>query len=799
MLTQLNRTYSLLRRSTGFICLLFFTTELSAQSLAVDNIPSLFNEFSKKNLQEKIYTHTDKDLYVTGEIVWFKLYNVSAGSNKPLDLSKIAYAEIIDKDQKPVLQAKISLDKGSGSGSFQLPVSLPSGIYQIRAYTNWMKNYDPEYFFEKSLTIVNALTKPEKLAVLNNAGYDIQFFPEGGNLVEGLKSKVAFRATDSNGTGIELTGAVIDENADTLARFKSLKYGIGNFSLTPASGKTYRAVIKVAGQAGIIKQLPEVDKAGYVMFLSETQDSKLQLSVQSSEPSAEQLFLLVHTRQETKISQKIALTQGRAEMIVDKDKLGDGISHLTVFNAAGRPVCERLYFKKPEGKLLINVVPDQQQYSSRKKVTLNLEYGQLTDADASIAVYANSGDADPSDISSYLWLKSDLKGNVEDPGYYLRNNDVQSRQATDNLMLTHGWRRFVWNDILTGKPLPGEFLPEIEGNIISGRISDLRTNSPAANIMGYLSVPGKRLQLYAATSNASGDVKFFTKGIIGPAELVAQTNTMLDSTYRIDIFSPFSERYSKSIAPAFALPGQFRERILSQSINSQVQNTYVGNKLNTFFASGADSSAFYLKPDKTYLLDNFVRFNTMEEVLREYVVEVIVNRQRENYLLWVGFRNPRSESIINVEPLIVFDGVPIFDRGTKIVKYDPRKIQSIEIVNRKYYHGPLRFNSIINFKSYKGNLPDFQLDNKATIMDYDGPQLQREFYAPLYDTPGQVQGRTPDFRNLLYWSPDVKIDASGKKTLSFYTSDQKSTYTIVVQGITAGGKPGSTMINIDVK
>ncbi|MEJ7692465.1 hypothetical protein [Daejeonella sp.] len=802
MSVKINKTHSLIR-ATVLSCFLLFVTEISAQPLSTDQLSSLFNDFAKRNLREKIYTHTDKDLYIAGEIIWFKIYNVGAGSHMPLDLSKIAYAEIIDQNNKPVLQAKIALKKGSGNGSLQLPVSLASGTYQLRAYTNWMKNGGPEYFFEKHLTVVNALVKPGRLTVEKSRGYDIQFFPEGGNLVDGLRSKVAFRATDSNGKGLDLAGAVVDGNGDTIARFSPLRSGIGNFHLTPAAGKMYKAVINVPDGPDIIKPLPSNYKTGYVISLNEGQDSRLNLTIQSNEILQGEVLLLVHTRQETKISARIPLSQGKGEFLIDKGLLGDGISHLTIFSTLGQPLCERLYFKKPLKKLAIAVKPDQSQYASRKKVTLTLESkdetGRLTDADASIAVYATSTNPATPDIASYLWLQSDLRGNVEDPAYYFKNDDLQSVEAVDNLMLTHGWRRFVWNEVLSGKPRLPEFLPEIEGHIISGRITDVRTNTPAQNIMGHLSVPGRKLHLYAATSNAAGNVKFFTKDISGPVELVAQNNVEIDSIFRIDISSPFYDKYLPARTPFLALPQQAREQVLSQSVSAQVQNAYIGNKLNTFYTALQDSSSFYMKPSKTYLLDNFVRFNTMEEVLREYVLEVPISRKRDNFLVWVAYRAYQNESIRHVKPLLLLDGVPIFDTGTKIVRYDPKKIRSIEVLDRSYFHGPLKFNSIVHFKSYKGNLPDFQLDNRATIMDYEGTQLKREFYSPVYDTQMQAAGRMPDFRNLLYWAPDIDIDKSGTKTLSFYTSDQKGNYTIVVQGITSSGTPGTNTFNIEVK
>ena len=208
---------------------------------------------------------------------------------------------------------------------------------------------------------------------------------------------------------------------------------------------------------------------------------------------------------------------------------------------------------------------------------------------------------------------------------------------------------------------------------------------------------------------------------------------------------------------------------------------------------------FRSKPDKRYLLDNFVRFNTMEEVLREYVPEVPVTRQKDDFLIGVIFRSHLEDIPRNLKPLILMDGIPIFDPGTKIIRYDPKKVSTLEVVTQRYFLGPLSLNGILNFTTYKGTLPDFPLDPKANIMDYEGMQLKREFYSPAYETTDQSSSRIPDFRNVLYWSPDIQINSSGKRTISFYTSDQENNYTIMLQGISSSGKAGSASTTIQVK
>src|SRR5215831_2778162 len=139
----------LIRTAIQFFLFLFSAILLHAQQETIRGLTEPFDQYRKKGLQEKLYVHTDKDFFLAGEIIWFKIYYVDGNFHKPLDVSKVAYVEILDKNNKPLMQIKTALKKGTGGGTFFLPASVTSGIYRLRAYTNWMKNFGAGYFFEK--------------------------------------------------------------------------------------------------------------------------------------------------------------------------------------------------------------------------------------------------------------------------------------------------------------------------------------------------------------------------------------------------------------------------------------------------------------------------------------------------------------------------------------------------------------------------------------------------------------------------------------------------------------------------
>jgi hypothetical protein len=314
-------------------------------------------------------------------------------------------------------------------------------------------------------------------------------------------------------------------------------------------------------------------------------------------------------------------------------------------------------------------------------------------------------------------------------------------------------------------------------------------------VKAYLTVPGTRTQFQTATSNEKGLLKFEMKNFYSEGDIVVQTNSNTSNAYRIDVEGPF---VTTPALPSFSpmVVSRKQPAILEGYLASQVQNAYSGEQLNRSLLKQWDTSSFYGKADVTYLLDNYVRFTTMEEVLREYVLEINVRQRNGRFHLPVFDEVDRAP--FSGDPMVLLDGLPIFNFN-RLMSYDPLKVRKLEIVTRKYYLGEDSFDGIASFTTYKGDAGGYELDPSATVLDYEGLQLQREFYSPAYENPEQVNSRLPDFRTLLYWAPDLKTDASGKQALSFYSSDLPGRYAIIVQGISSDGRSGSKVSYFDVR
>ena len=269
---------------------------------------------------------------------------------------------------------------------------------------------------------------------------------------------------------------------------------------------------------------------------------------------------------------------------------------------------------------------------------------------------------------------------------------------------------------------------------------------------------------------------FETNPFYGPTQLVLQTNSQQDSTHQLAILSSFSTQYAPGPAAPLALPPTQMADLAQRHVQWQVQQRFQGRFEHPYTQPAHDTVAFYGQPRKQYLLDDYTRFPTLEDVLREYVPGVQVRLRRDGFHYMVMDRP--NQTIFHDNPMTLLGGVPIFNLN-QLMRLDPLKVRKLDVVTGRYYHGPLTYNGVVSFTTYQGNLGGYQLPAQALLESYEGLQGQREFYAPRYETAPQQQSRLPDFRNLLYWNPSVQLAANQPRTLDFYTSDQAGRYVIV--------------------
>jgi len=783
---------------------LFWLPSSTLAQEALDQIAQKLEKYAGATLQEKIYLHTDQSFYCAGDIAWFRLYYVDQ-EHQPLSLSKVAYLELLDDQQQPVLQQTLLLEKGGTASSLYIPLSVTPGHYRLRCYTNLMKNRGTEVFFEKELTVVNPLMALNLQQATMENPFNVGIFPEGGHLVNGIESRVAVKVQGHNGKGQDFVGQLIRNSADTLLQFTSEMFGMGSFHFTPKEGETYSIRLAI-GEKTVEQPLPKAQKQGVSLQLIPNGAQTLSCNIHSrlAPGSPQNAYLLVQNAEKVRLAQAMLLKEnGTVTVQIEKAKLGAGVSHFTLFNASGKPLCERLYFIKPSASLQLRARPEQAAAATRSSVKVTFELlGKTLQAAPQLSLAVYRQDALPKtatgDIRSYFWLESYLQGIVEQPTFYLSADTAGQAEATELLMLTHGWRRFDWEKVLREAQPAIRFLPEYEGRIVQGKVTDKDLNRTQKRVEAFLSVPGRQFKFYSQYTEQNGQLQMITEDIFGIKKIVAQTNPETDSLYKFEIFPPYSQDSSQTPTPSFWLDEGLRESIAARSRATQVQQAYYQDVRHRFSFPTEDTLPFYGRPEHSYLLDDFTRFPTMEEVMREYVHEASVRKSKGEYHFYV-FNRPK-DTYFRKDPLVLIDGLPVFDVD-QVIAVDPLKIQRLDVIPRRVLIGNSMFYGLISYTSYQGDALEWlPLNPEALTVNYDGLQPYREFHQPDYSQSDARLARLPDFRQLLYWSPTIPFAAgSSSAECTFFTSDWEGTYLGVAEGMTPEGKLVSTSFTFEVK
>jgi len=770
-----------------FIFGLLIQVDSNAQDKISDSIALKYNQYEKQVFEEKLFVHTDKSFYITGERLFFKVYNVEADKFVPVNLSKVAYIELLDENNTIVLNTKVKLTEAGGDGMIFLPASLNSGNFILRAYSRWMRNFSPSYYFHKSISIFNPF-KPIPITEGKKMEYNIQFFPEGGNLVNNLESKIGFRIVDEDGRGVDLNGAIFNEAMDTVVRFQPLKFGIGSFHFIPKGQQRYKAQLyNDEGDVVVESTLPEIHEVGYTMGLKPAVNTiSILINTNSNEYNEVPVTLFVHSGGEILKRETRALNENSAQFIVSNSLLVRGINYFTLFNHLGEPICERLYFRRPNKNLNIEVSTNKNTYRTREKINLNYTVKNASTSQLSLAVYRidELQTEEKLNIENYLILKSNLRGNIESPWFYF-SNDAVVTEATDNLMLTHGWRSFDWNHILNKVPLDLEFIPEFRGPLVEGIVTDRQTKDPVSNVTAYLTFTGKDFVLRGAKSDQLGHVRFELNDLFQEGKIYIRLDTAFDNQCILELLPSFSLKFDSFKVKEFSIPLALKSQLEERSVSMQVNNLY---SRDTLPASMPMNELFYGLPDERFFLDSYSRFPVMDEVMREFVRGVVARKVGGQYYFQVY--NLNTDHLFNTSPLVLLDGVPVFDLN-RIMALDPLKVEKIDVMRRKEFFGALSAEGVVSFVSYDGKLAQQIIGDDYLNFDFQGLQQKRIFFTPDYEITIPIDSRMPDYRELLYWNGNLPLDEEGNGAVSFYSSDLAGIYMILINGLSTDGLLGS--------
>ncbi len=433
----------------------------SAQTDSSAFLSRAVSSLAKQPATEKVYLHLDKPNYFFGDTIWYKAYTVIGAHHQLSALSGVLYVELINPKDSILSRQTLRLVSGIGWGEFALPHSYKPGSYHIRAYTNWMRNAGPEYFYNQRIQIggLQSLLTQGKHTVAANP--DVQFFPEGGQLVNGVRCRVAVKAVNANGLGEDIKGTIADNDGNVVADFATEHLGMGVFAFIPQSGKTYKAKIDGPGEAGFTVDLPKAQDKGFTLSLNNSQPDSIFVKVAVNDNTFNQqknstFYIAAQSGGKIYYASKGKLDGMVYAAKVEKSRFPTGIVQFTLFSQSGEPVAERIAFIQNADTLKLNIATSTANYTTRQPVKISLDAKDNNNSPIrgsfSVAVINESrtglDETAESTIMNNLLLTSDLKGYIEEPNYYFTNVNDETKADLDILMLTQGYRRFEWKQVL---------------------------------------------------------------------------------------------------------------------------------------------------------------------------------------------------------------------------------------------------------------------------------------------------------------------------------------------------------------
>ncbi|RYU80267.1 TonB-dependent receptor [Hymenobacter persicinus] len=791
---------------------------------ADDFVPRLLEQLTRfyaTTFPEKVYLHLDKNTYAAGETLWFKAYLVEAGQHRPDTLSRVLYVDVLTPENQVLTQRMFRVAGSTAPGAIPLPLDLPQGAYTVRAYTSWMRNTAADYFFSRSITILatSSQAQPRTSPPLSGA-LDLQFFPEGGQLVTGLESTLAFKATGPDGRGLEVRGEIQDEQGAAVASFGSQHLGMGRLQFKPEAGRRYQAVVRFpAAQRGVYP-LPAAQATGFTMRVLEL-GSVFQIAIQrrlgaDAADRAEPITVVAHVRgQPAYVGQGQMSDANTFVARVPKDRFAAGVAHFTLFDGQHRPRCERLAFVSTDPGLRLTLQPDKAAYAPREKVTLRLaaadETGRPVAGQFSLAVN-HAGlvplDSGATDIRTYLLLEADLRGRVEAPGFYFKDRRPATAQALDNLLLTQGWRRFTWPDLLAGQfgkyPFPLEYALSVSGQVLGAK------DAPAAGAPVTLFRFGRQQDISQTTTDSTGRFLFSNFDGRDTARFLVQVKpgkglrnpTILLDRLRPDLVPlPLRPLSPNAEEQAAYLQSSRRQQAVERQFQVDGNSILLGNvTVQGTKVVVPDARRIYQHADaviKTADIPAAGSYANVLQLLQGRVAGVSITGPPSD--MHAMIRGATSFTGSN-EAVYLVDGIPV---DASLVNSLPvQEVESVEVLKgaSAAIFGSRGAGGVIAILTKRGS-PGYDKTKEPAargLLTYALPGFEpaREFYMPKYG--GKTTPPTDHRRATLYWNPDLRTDAAGQATVSFYASDETGPFRLTVEGISPAGQPGRGTAQVQV-
>ena len=787
----------------------FFILALSSliiKSSHGQGIDSMINVYAEQFPKEKIHVHFDKTIYNKEETIWYKIYILD--DQGLTQLSKHVYMEWFDHAGKLIRQNVAPLFQSTAKGSFELPADYTGSIIRMKVYTRWSLNDDPAFGFERDIIINNneTITKPGKAE--NNTIVNV--FPEGGELITGLNSLVAFKATDKYGKPVKIKGLMVNQLGKTLDTIKVRHDGMGSFRLMPKAGETYSLKwIDPAGNTGIIG-IPFNKKEGITLSVTTNNEfANVKVERTASIPeNCKRLNLLVHMNQVVLF--KVSLNTADKQVLsanIPIEGLNTGILQFSLFSNDWLPLAERIVFvNNREHEFGAKLIPQLVTLTKKGKNVFDIYVTDTTVTNMSVAVTDASLESTQSNHTIYsdLLLSSELRGKIHNPGYYLSSDADSVTANLDLVMLTNGWRKFNWEKIKASIGPEIKYPVETDMIRVSGKVYGLK-NVSANDLMlnliiqnkdsskNFIFQPVTKEGLFQSENMFIFDTarifyNFNQNQKLNEITQVQFDNGLLKASGKIlelkdeNMLNLWNDSVSLAKMNAFL---QMQEDWKKRSSYKTLQEVIIKAKgksneqaLDERYSSGlfagGDAQVFDFLNDPAALggID-------IISYLQGRVAGLVINRSgASTSMSWRG-----------ATPDLYLDQMQV---GADFIQsINVRDIAMVKVFRPPFF-GSMGGGSGGAIAIYTKKGGDFRGDNTKSSKSMQSALLVgytrfKEFFNPQYENP--AENNETDIRTTLYWNPYVITNKKSPRfKVQFFNNDISKRLQIVLEGVNADGK-----------
>ncbi|MBU3821824.1 hypothetical protein KO566_07105 [Flavobacteriaceae bacterium XHP0103] len=688
--------------------------------------------------------------------------------------------------------------------------------------------YEIEYSIpkESQLATIEMVTsnnkKYSKTIVLDEESIDLQFFPESGELVHGIGSKIGFKALDAYGLGKYLEGDIIDENNNVITTFKSNALGMGSFTLNNVdSTQTYYArVISDSTKVENRYPLPKIAPLGNVLSVLE-KDRSITVNTTSNYLKNDSIYLNVSFGGATIHEVMGKLKNGNLTFLFSGETLPEGILAFTMLNTSKQVVAERLFFNQKLGTdLNIDIATNKPSYAKRELTNLSIntttKSGEPIKANTSVLVINKEQlgtlQQKRDNILSYFLLSSELKGHIENPGYYF-NGTQDKRNDLDALMITQGWRKYIYQKPTNMR----KFYPEVSLNVsghVTAALSQNRRRKAEITMMTF----GKSKDIYAQTTDSLGNFQFnlfdeYGKDMGIVLQSAKKSGKKVNYNFFIDREkSPIiSFNHKNTVVPLDSVADSF--------IKKEAERQFVYGD----FSFDGDNialdeviiEAYKMTPNRKKVMDRFGEPDVVingdkiaeEEQKWSYGLYSVLMFSFSDKLRIIRDSNGKLYPMaFNREPtLVVIDGIPLRPYEFELAQsIPPDEVSSVELIEYAknfaslycdvFPYGciePPRWGNVLAIYTH-GQKGIYNANSPMGILKTSIPVFSqtKEFYAPKYDASFTDDLQKPDLRALVHWQPILETNDDGTANISFYNADVTGEIMVVVEAITEDGEIG---------